>query len=83
MFVSGIHEHRDGKYPKRSTVERWNTSTIDSLKVIGGLISNTKIFKSYGQALGWIPFKPKELVMLKNSYETGPLKVHLEWIKSG
>jgi hypothetical protein len=22
MFVIGIHEHRDGKHPKRSTVER-------------------------------------------------------------
>ena len=42
MFVIGIHEHRDQDYPKQSTVERWNTSTIDSLTVIGGLISNTK-----------------------------------------
>jgi len=42
MFVIGIHEHRDQDYPKQSTVERWNTSTIDSINVIGGLISNTK-----------------------------------------
>ena len=42
MFVIGIHEHRDQDYPKQSTVERWNTSTIDSVNVIGGLISNTK-----------------------------------------